>query len=332
VAHHKPIHVHNLTKIFRVHEREEGLLPTLRSLFARRFSNVAAVQDVSFDLEEAEIVGFLGPNGAGKTTTLKILSGLLFPSQGNVEVLGHTPWKRERELLQTITLVMGNRSQLVWDIPAADSMRVLQEIFQLPEERYRRSLNQLSDLLELGPLLHKPVRNLSLGERMKVEFAAALIHEPRVLFLDEPTIGLDVTMQSRIRRFVAEYNQRTGATILLTSHYMDDVVALCKRVIVIHHGHLLFDGALTGLAERMAPYKLIRASLAERADPLSLMRYGEPIQCEDGRVTLRVTRQEAPERTARLIQDLGDQVLDLTLEDPPIEEVIEGVFASAALP
>ena len=332
MAHHKPIHVHNLTKIFRVHEREEGLLPTLRSLFARRFSNVAAVQDVSFDLEEAEIVGFLGPNGAGKTTTLKILSGLLFPSQGNVEVLGHTPWKRERELLQTITLVMGNRSQLVWDIPAADSMRVLQEIFQLPEERYRRSLNQLSDLLELGPLLHKPVRNLSLGERMKVEFAAALIHEPRVLFLDEPTIGLDVTMQSRIRRFVAEYNQRTGATILLTSHYMDDVVALCKRVIVIHHGHLLFDGALTGLAERMAPYKLIRASLAERADPLSLMRYGEPIQCEDGRVTLRVTRQEAPERTARLIQDLGDQVLDLTLEDPPIEEVIEGVFASAALP
>jgi viologen exporter family transport system ATP-binding protein len=332
VAHHKPIQVRSLTKVFRVHEREEGLLATLRSLFARRFSDVVAVQDVTFDLSEGEIVGFLGPNGAGKTTTLKMLSGLLFPTRGDVEVLGHTPWKREATLLQAITLVMGNRSQLVWDIPAADSMRVLQEIFQLPEDRYRRSLNQLTDLLELGPLLHKPVRNLSLGERMKVEFAAALIHEPRVLFLDEPTIGLDVTMQSRIRRFVAEYNQRTGATILLTSHYMDDVVALCKRVIVIHHGHLLFDGALTGLAERMAPYKLIRASLVEMADPMSLARYGEPILCEDGRVTLRVARQDAPERTARLIQDLGDQVLDLTLEDPPIEEVIEGVFASAALP
>jgi ABC-2 type transport system ATP-binding protein len=326
-----PIRVRNLTKAFKVHERQEGLLPTLRSLFARRFTEVVAVKDVEFDLEEGEVVGFLGPNGAGKTTTLKILSGLLFPTRGEAAVLGHTPWKREPELLRAITLVMGNRSQLVWDIPAADSLRVLQEIFQLPEERYRRSLRNLTELLELEPLLHKPVRNLSLGERMKVEFAAALIHEPRVLFLDEPTIGLDVTMQSRIRRFVAEYNQRTGATILLTSHYMDDVVALCKRVVVIHHGQLLFDGALTGLAERMAPYKLLRVSFAKdlSIDVSHLERYGNPIECEDGRFTLRVDRQSAPDRTARLVQDLGDQVVDLTLEDPPIEEVIEGVFSRA---
>src|SRR5438105_4840218 len=227
-----PILVQNLSKVFRVHEREEGMVATLRSLFARRFKEVAAVQDVSFALREGEIVVFLGPNGAGKTTTLKMLSGLLFPSSGEVHVLGHVPWKREAALLSAITLVMGNRSQLVWDIPAADSMRVLQEIFQLPEARYQQSLSELVELLELEPLLHKPVRNLSLGERMKVEFAAALIHEPRVLFLDEPTIGLDVTMQARIRRFVAEYNRRTGASILLTSHYMDDVVALSKRVIV----------------------------------------------------------------------------------------------------
>jgi ABC-2 type transport system ATP-binding protein len=235
-------------------------------------------------------------------------------------------------LLSSITLVMGNRSQLVWDIPAADSMRVLQEIFRLPESRYQRSLSELVDLLELEPLLHKPVRNLSLGERMKVEFAAALIHEPRVLFLDEPTIGLDVSMQARIRRFVADYNRRTGATMLLTSHYMDDVVALCRRVIVIHHGRLLYDGALAGLAERMAPYKLIRVTFATSSVPGLLSNYGEPIQDADGRITLRVPRDEAPERTASLVRDFRGQVTDLTLEDPPIEEVIDRVFSAAEVP
>jgi ABC-2 type transport system ATP-binding protein len=329
-----PILVDGLAKIFRVHEREEGLLPTLRSVFARRFKEVHAVQGVSFTIDEGEMVGFLGPNGAGKTTTLKMLSGLLHPTRGEARVLGHVPWQRENELLNKITLVMGNRSQLIWDIPAADSLRVLQEIFRLPRERYERSLDELVELLELEPLLHKPVRNLSLGERMKVEFAAALIHSPRVLFLDEPTIGLDVTMQARIRRFVADYNRRTGATILLTSHYMDDVVALCKRVIVIHHGQLLYDGALTGLAERMAPYKLIRVTLSDPLASGPLDAYGEVLEREAGeqRVTLRVSREDAPDRTARLVQDLGEQVLDLTLEDPAIEEVIDRVFSAAEVP
>jgi ABC-2 type transport system ATP-binding protein len=329
-----PILVDGLAKIFRVHEREEGLLPTLRSVFARRFKEVHAVQGVSFTIDEGEMVGFLGPNGAGKTTTLKMLSGLLHPTRGEARVLGHVPWQRENELLNKITLVMGNRSQLIWDIPAADSLRVLREIFRLPRERYERSLDELVELLELEPLLHKPVRNLSLGERMKVEFAAALIHSPRVLFLDEPTIGLDVTMQARIRRFVADYNRRTGATILLTSHYMDDVVALCKRVIVIHHGQLLYDGALTGLAERMAPYKLIRVTLSDPLASGPLDAYGEVLEREAGeqRVTLRVSREDAPDRTARLVQDLGEQVLDLTLEDPAIEEVIDRVFSAAEVP
>ncbi len=313
-----------------MHEREEGLSATLRSLFARHFKEVPAVQDVSFEINEGEIVGFLGPNGAGKTTTLKMLSGLLNPSAGEATVLGHVPWRREAELLNNITLVMGNRSQLLWDIPAADSLRVLQEIFRLPEDRYRQSLRELTELLELEPLLHKPVRNLSLGERMKVEFAAALIHQPRVLFLDEPTIGLDVTMQARIRRFVNEYNRRTGATILLTSHYMDDVVALCKRVIVIHHGRLLYDGALAGLAERMAPYKLIRLTLESEVGRLE--DYGEIIERVENRVTLRVAREDAAERTAQLVRDLRGHVLDLTLEDPAIEEVIDRVFSGAAVP
>ncbi len=302
------------------------MVATLRSLFARTFKEVPAVQDVSFEIGEGEIVGFLGPNGAGKTTTLKMLSGLLFPTSGTVTVLGHTPWKREQGLLSAITLVMGNRSQLLWDIPAADSLRVLQEIFRLPEEAYRRSLQELTELLELEPLLHKPVRNLSLGERMKVEFAAALIHQPRVLFLDEPTIGLDVTMQARIRRFVSDYNRRTGASILLTSHYMDDVVALCKRVIVIHHGRLLYDGALTGLVERMAPYKLIRVTIHADHD---LTAYGDVVSHEGNTTTLKVTRAEAAERTAQLVSVLQGELLDLTLEDPPIEEVIDRVFAEA---
>jgi ABC-2 type transport system ATP-binding protein len=326
-----PIVVRGLSREFRVHERAEGLTATARSLFARTFKVVHAVDDVTFDIAAGEIVGFLGPNGAGKTTTLKMLSGLLYPTRGEARVLGQVPWTRGDALLRSITLVMGNRSQLVWDIPPADTLRVLQAIYRLPEPQYSAALDELTDLLDLGPLLHTPVRTMSLGERMKVEFAAALIHQPRVLFLDEPTIGLDVTMQARIRRFVAEYNRRTGASILLTSHYMDDVAALCKRVIVIHHGRLLYDGALADLVERMAPYKLIRVTLHDEVPTERLAQYGELVHRDENRHTLHVPRAAAPDRIARLVQDLREDVADLTLEDPPLEEVIDRVFSAATI-
>ena len=320
------VEVRDLRKTFRVTERQEGLAATLRSFVRRQRRDINAVAGITFGIEAGEVVGFLGPNGAGKTTTLKMLSGLLYPTGGEARVLGFVPWRRENAYLQQMTLLMGNRTQLVWDIPAADSFRVLQEIYRVPEDSFRKTVGELTELLELQDLVHKPVRNLSLGERMKVEFAAGLIQSPRVAFLDEPTIGLDISMQVRIRRFVAEYNRRTGATILLTSHYMDDVVALCKRVIVIHHGQLLYDGPLADLAERMAPFKVIVATLHDGA-AADLSAYGTVVARDEGRITLKVDRQIAPERAARLVNDLGDRLTDISVEDPPIEEVIDRVFS-----
>ncbi len=315
-----------------MHEREEGLGATLRSVFKRRFREVPAVTEVSFTIEPGEVVGFLGPNGAGKTTTLKMLSGLLYPTAGEARVVGHVPWRRDPAFLRQMTLLMGNRSQLVWDIPASDSFRVLQEIYGLPEDRYRAVLAELTELLELEPLLHKPVRNLSLGERMKVEFAAGLLHAPRVAFLDEPTLGLDVSMQTRIRRFVAEHNRRVGTTILLTSHYMDDIVALCKRVLVIHHGKLLYDGELGQLAQRMAPYKVIKVALRSDEGSAILDEIGTVVEREEARVTVRVPREAVAERTARIVRELEATLVDISVEDPPIEEVIDRVFAGEDMP
>nr|MDQ2731451.1 AAA family ATPase [Armatimonadota bacterium] len=238
-------------------------------------------------------------------------------------VLGHVPWKRDKALLRQITLVMGQRSQLAWDIPAIDSFELNRAIYQIPSDAYRKTLDELVDLLDLGTLIRKPVRNLSLGERMKCEVAAALLHRPKVLFLDEPTIGLDVTMQRRIRTFLKEYNRRYEATILLTSHYMADVEALCRRVIVIHHGRLLFDGLLEALVERFSPHKTIVVELATSG--LDLSEYGEVVSCEEGRYTLLAPREATPHVTGRLLAAFP--VVDLTVEDPPIDDVIEHVFS-----
>jgi ABC-2 type transport system ATP-binding protein len=252
---------------------------------------------------------------------------LLHPTAGELTVLGHVPWKRERAFLRQITLVMGQRNQLVWDIPALDSFELNRAIYRIPAADFQRTLDELTELLEIGPLLRKPVRNLSLGERMKCEVAAALLHRPQVVLLDEPTIGLDVTMQRRLRAFIAEYNRRYGATVLLTSHYMADVEALCRRVIVIHHGRLLFDGDLSALVQHFTSHKTIAVQL--RGCLNDLHSYGEVVSCEDGYVTLRVPKAEAARVTERLLADLS--VIDLTVEDPPIEEVIERVFEQEAV-
>ena len=317
------IHISNLSKSYFVPEREAGLKAAVQSLVRRKTREVKAVDHITFNIAPGEIVGFLGPNGAGKTTTLKMLSGLLYPTGGQLSVLGHLPEKRQPSFLRQITLVMGNRNQLVWDLPGLDSFELQRAIYAIPETEFKKTRDEFIELLELKDLVRKPVRNLSLGERMKMEFAVALLHRPKMLFLDEPTLGLDVTMQRRLREFVAEYNRRHEATVLLTSHYMADVEALCKRVIVIHHGQLLFDGDLSKLVERFSSYKTIGMTLDNPMVDLSA--YGEVDGQDGGRVTLRVPKAETSRVTARLLADLP--VADLTVEDTPIDDVIERVFA-----
>lgn len=315
--------VDGLSKTYRVPEREGGFGAAVRSFFRRRYRDVPAVHDINFQITSGEIVGFLGPNGAGKTTTLKMLSGLLHPSGGSARVLGFTPWERKPDFLRSITLVMGQRNRLSWDIPAADSYLLNQAVYRLNDADYQQTLAELNELLELEPLMRKPVRNLSLGERMKCELAAGLLHRPRVLFLDEPTLGLDITAQARIRSFLKEYNRRTGATILLTSHYMADVVALCERIIMIHQGQLKYDGGIADLSRRIAPVKIISVALRD-AVPADLSPYGDPLPSANGSQLVQVPAGEVAAITTRLLSDLPVQ--DLTIEDPPIEGVIERAF------
>jgi ABC-2 type transport system ATP-binding protein len=319
------VSVEVLSKTYRVPEREAGFGAAVRSFFRRKYRDVDAVKEVGFTLSSGEVVGFLGPNGAGKTTTLKMLSGLLHPTGGSAQVLGFTPWERKPEFLRSITLVMGQRNRLSWDIPAADSFLLNQAIYRIDDAQYKRTLAELDELLELAPIIKKPVRNLSLGERMKCELAAGLLHRPQVLFLDEPTIGLDITAQARIRSFLREYNRRTGATILLTSHYMADVTALCERIIMIHHGKLKYDGGITDLSRRIAPVKLIGVALRDGVEA-DLTRYGElsAEENENGRRMIQVPADEVASVTARLLSELPVQ--DLNIEDVPIEAIIEKAF------
>ncbi len=320
------ITINHLSKTYRVPTREPGLKASLKNLVRRTYNDVEAVRDISFAVEAGEMVGLIGPNGAGKTTTLKMLCGLLHPTGGEAHVAGFVPWERKHAYLRRISMVLGNKSQMLWDIPPMDSFRVLSEIYGVPPREFRQTRDELIELLDMSELLIKPVRDLSLGERMKCELVAGLLHQPTVLFLDEPTLGLDVSMQLRLRRFLAEYNRRSGVTVILTSHYMADVMALCPRVILIHRGRLLYDGELSSLAQRLAPFKLLRIALRnENGNGVGELPSGVEITERDANhLTLRAARNEAPALTAHLLQTLP--VADLVVEDPPIEAVIDQIY------
>ncbi len=321
------IEVEALVKHFRVHQRAPGLRSSLRGLVRRDHRTVRAVDDVSFTVPAGQVVGFLGPNGAGKTTTLKCLTGLLYPTSGSVRVLGHTPSRREAAFLQRISLVMGQRNSLFWDLPAMDAFEVNRTIYRVPGPQFRAALDELVVLLELEPLLGKQVRVLSLGERMRCELAASLLHSPEVLFLDEPTLGLDVNGQAAVRTFLRDYTTRHGATVLLTSHYMGDVTALASRVLVIDHGTLRFDGNLSTLVETHSPHRLVRVRVGEAVPAHIWAAYGEVAEADGAAVTLRVPRAETAAVATRLLATLP--VVDVAIEDPPIEDIIRAVFAGA---
>lgn len=320
--------VQNLVKHYRVHSRKPGLGSAIRSVFRRRYTVVPAVDGISFEIAEGERVGFLGPNGAGKTTTLKMLAGLLHPSSGTVTVDGRVPFRRERDFLRSIMLVTGQKQQLLWDLPPAETFELNRAVYEIPPEEYRRTLGELVELLGLEGLMQKPTRQLSLGERMKCELAAALLHRPKVLFLDEPTIGLDVTMQAAVRNFIREYNERHGATVLLTSHYMDDVAALCPRVIVIDQGRLIYDGSLEELVRKVRPDKRLTLRLGAPVPSLDFARFGaQVVFLGETEVQLRVGAAHLRDLVAFAVEHLP--IVDLIVADPPLEEVLSELFARA---
>jgi ABC-2 type transport system ATP-binding protein len=321
------IEVLNLEKHYIVAEKEPGLAGSLKSFFKRQTKQVKAVDNVSFSILHGEMIGFLGANGAGKTTTLKILSGLLHPTGGSARVAGFVPFERKTNFLKTITLIMGQKQQLMWDLPALDSFLVNQAIYEISDSDYKATMQEFTDLLGLEDVLKKQVRKLSLGERMKCELAAALLHKPKVLFLDEPTIGLDVNMQVKIREFIAEYNQRFNATVILTSHYMADVTALCKRIIIVDKGRIVFDGDLSALLETTSPAKIIKLQLLEAIQKNRLEQYGTILKLEGLNAELNVPRNEVSSRAAQLLAELP--IADITIEDPPIEEIIGQLFTQA---
>jgi ABC-2 type transport system ATP-binding protein len=314
----------DLTKTYRVFQKKDGFLGALRGLVRREYREVRAVEKVSFAIEPGEMVAFLGPNGAGKTTTLKMLAGLIFPTSGSAQVLGFTPWDRADSFRRRFALIMGQKNQLWWDLPAADSFQLHREIYSLPTADFIRTVSELTELFQVQTLTRQPVRELSLGERMKMELIAALLHQPQLLLLDEPTIGLDVIAQVAIQKCLKEYNARRGVTMLLTSHYMKDVEALCPRILVITHGKLVYDGALSGITEKFGQSKLVKLHFAGDTAPGDLSRFGEIDQSVGPVVDLKVERSRVAEAIGAIVDRYT--VIDMSVQDPPLEQVIARVF------
>ncbi|MCC6123676.1 MAG: ABC transporter ATP-binding protein [Pirellulales bacterium] len=318
------IEIQGLAKSYRVYQKKEGLAAAITGLFHREYRAVEAVRGIDLSVEQGEFVAFLGPNGAGKTTTLKLLSGVITPTAGTARVMGHVPWKRENAYRRRFALVMGQKNQLWWDLPAAESFRLHQHIYRIEARQFERARDDLTKMLGVEKLLSQPVRELSLGERMKMELIAALLHSPEVLFLDEPTIGLDVVAQHAIQVFLREYQKQQKVTILLTSHYMKDIAALCRRVVIIAQGRIIYDGSLSGIIDRFSSHKVISLELANGKPPEDLDRFGEVLSLEMPKVKIRVARAGVPEVLGNLLA--SQTILDVSVEDPPLEEVIAALF------
>jgi ABC-2 type transport system ATP-binding protein len=316
--------VDDLKKTYTSSKKEPGLSGAFKALFSNAVTEVHAVKGVSFTIDEGELVGFLGPNGAGKTTTLKMLSGILFPTSGRADILGYTPWERKNEYLRQISLVMGQKNQLWWDLPALDSFLLLKEIYEVPDAEYKERLDELTTLLDIAALLNTQVRKLSLGERMKCELVAALLHAPRVVFLDEPTIGLDVVSQNRIRQFLRDYQKRSGSTIILTSHYMQDIQELCERVVIIDRGEKVFDDLLSVLFEQYSDIKRLKIEFTRQIDAIDLRGYGQILEQDGTRVTLEVPRERVTSVAAEILSRLP--VTDIAIESVEADEIIRQVF------
>lgn len=324
------IEIDNLSKTYRVYQKKEGLVASIGGLFRRQYRTIQAVRSISLTVEQGEFVAFLGPNGAGKTTTLKLLSGVISPTAGTARVLGHIPWKRENAYRRRFALVMGQKNQLWWDLPAAESFRLHQQIYRIDPQQFQRTRDELTEMLGVRHLLGQPVRELSLGERMKMELIAALLHSPEVLFLDEPTIGLDVVAQSNVQSFLRHYQQTRRITILLTSHYMKDVAALCRRVVIISLGRIIYDGSLGGIIDRFGGHKIISLEMSDGRVPTDLGRYGEVLQSDPPRIKLRVQRGVVPQVLGSILATHA--VEDVSVEDPPLEQVIAEVFSLSEVP
>ncbi|TWT52975.1 putative ABC transporter ATP-binding protein YbhF [Rubripirellula amarantea] len=321
------IEVRNLTKSYRVYKKREGLGESIRGLFKREYKEVEAVKGIDLDVEQGEFVAFLGPNGAGKTTTLKLLSGVINPTSGDATVMGYVPWQRKNEYRRRFALVMGQKNQLWWDLPAKESYRLHQQIYGVPTEQFDSTLDELTDLLDVSRLLDQPVRELSLGERMKMELIAAMLHSPEVLFLDEPTIGLDVIAQHNIQEFLKYYQQKRKITILLTSHYMKDIAALCKRVVIIAGGRIEYDGSLVGIIDKFSSHKIVTLQFAEGHQP-SLSHHGEVLEETWPKAKLRIARAEVPRMLSSVLEE--HPIEDVSVEDLPLEDVIAELFRETA--